>query len=147
MFTGDDVLLVQLYQRLEQLGLPVALPALIRFQMRQLVRSEIAAFEQHFLPRWREDDVPSRSKPGNSRRCSTHRYADFAAAPQNALSGVIICSRYAWDFASVSFTTFAVGSLCEPLVVRWKVHFRQVPPRIEVPARRQPSPGDRDYGL
>ncbi|MHB8597568.1 MAG: MerR family transcriptional regulator [Ktedonobacteraceae bacterium] len=57
VFTGDDVLLVQLYQRLEQLGLPVALPALIRFQMRQLVRSEIAAFEQHLLPLWRESDV------------------------------------------------------------------------------------------
>ncbi|MEO8970196.1 MAG: MerR family transcriptional regulator [Ktedonobacteraceae bacterium] len=58
LFTGDDVLLVQLYQRLEQLGLPVALPALIRFQMRQLVRSEIAAFEQHLLPLWRESNMP-----------------------------------------------------------------------------------------
>ena len=58
LFTGDDVLLIQLYQRLEQLGLPVALPALIRFQMRQLVRSEIAAFEQHLLPLWRESDIP-----------------------------------------------------------------------------------------
>lgn len=56
-FSGDDVLLLQLYQHLEQLGLPIALPALIRFQMRQLTRSEIAAFEQHLLPRWREDGL------------------------------------------------------------------------------------------
>jgi hypothetical protein len=52
------VLLIQLYQRLEQLRLPIALPALIRFQMRQLVRSEIAAFEQHLLPLWGESNVP-----------------------------------------------------------------------------------------
>ena len=58
VFTGDDVLLIQLYRMLEQLGLPIALPALIRFQMRQLVRSEIAAFEQHILPLWRESNVP-----------------------------------------------------------------------------------------
>ena len=58
MFTGDDALLLQLYQRLEQLGLPVALPALIRFQLRQLARSERAAFEQHLLARWRENAVP-----------------------------------------------------------------------------------------
>ena len=58
VFTADDVLLIQLYQRLEQLGLPVALAALIRFQMRQLVRSEIAAFEQHLLPLWRESETP-----------------------------------------------------------------------------------------
>lgn len=57
IFTGDDVVLVQLYQRLEMLGLPIALPALIRFQMRQLVRSEIAAFEQHVLPFWHENNV------------------------------------------------------------------------------------------
>lgn len=56
-FTGDDVLLLQLYQRLEQLGLPVALPALIRFQLRQLARSEIAAFEQYLLSRWRESGL------------------------------------------------------------------------------------------
>ncbi len=55
-FTGDDVLLIQLYHRLDQLGLPISLPALMRFQMRQLVRSEIAAFEQHLLPHWQ--DVP-----------------------------------------------------------------------------------------
>jgi len=58
LFTSDDVLLIQLYQLLEQLGLPIALPALIRFQMRQLVRSEIAAFEQHLLPLWRESNIP-----------------------------------------------------------------------------------------
>jgi DNA-binding transcriptional MerR regulator len=58
MFTGDDALLLQLYQRLEQLGLPIALPALIRFQLRQLARSERAAFEQHLLARWRENAVP-----------------------------------------------------------------------------------------
>ena len=55
LYTGDDVLLVELYERLEYLGLPIALPALIRFQLRQLVRSEIAAFEQHVQPRWREE--------------------------------------------------------------------------------------------
>ena len=58
LFTGDDALLLQLYQRLEQLGLPVALPALIRFQLRQLARSERAAFEQHVFARWRESDMP-----------------------------------------------------------------------------------------
>jgi len=58
VFTGDDVLLLELYQHLEQLGLPVALPALIRFQLRQLVRSEIAACEQYLLPRWREAELP-----------------------------------------------------------------------------------------
>ncbi|MBV9230473.1 MAG: MerR family transcriptional regulator [Chloroflexi bacterium] len=57
MFSGDDALLLQLYQRLEQLGLPLALPALIRFQLRQLTRSELAAFEQHLLPRWRESGL------------------------------------------------------------------------------------------
>lgn len=57
-FTGDDVLLLDLYQRLEQLGLPLALPALIRFQLRQLVRSEIAACEQHLLPIWRAAGLP-----------------------------------------------------------------------------------------
>lgn len=52
LFTGDDVLLYQLYERLEQLGLPLALSTLIRFQLRQLVRSEIAALEQHIQPYW-----------------------------------------------------------------------------------------------
>jgi len=58
IFTGDDVLLLELYQHLEQLGLPLALPALIRFQLRQLVRSEIAACEQYLLPRWQEANLP-----------------------------------------------------------------------------------------
>ena len=58
LFTGDDALLLQLYQRLEQLGLPVALPALIRFQLRQLARSERAALEQHVFARWRESGMP-----------------------------------------------------------------------------------------
>lgn len=57
VFSGDDVLLIQLYQQLEQLGLPIALAALIRFQMKQLTRSEIAAFEQHLLPRWQESGM------------------------------------------------------------------------------------------
>ncbi|MFL5624920.1 MAG: MerR family transcriptional regulator [Ktedonobacteraceae bacterium] len=56
-FTGDDILLLQLYQHFERLGLPISLPALIRFQLRQLTRSEIAAFEQHLLPRWREANL------------------------------------------------------------------------------------------
>ena len=59
VFSGDDVLLLQLYDGLEQLGLPIALPALIRFQLRQLVRSEIAAFEQHLQPGRRKDAHPS----------------------------------------------------------------------------------------
>jgi DNA-binding transcriptional MerR regulator len=58
VFSGDDVLLIQLYQQLERLGLPIALAALIRFQMKQLTRSEIAAFEQHLLPRWQESGLP-----------------------------------------------------------------------------------------
>ncbi|SRR5258708_5185573 len=52
MFTNDDVLLYQLYERMEELGLPLALSTLIRFQLRQLVRSEIAALEQHIQPSW-----------------------------------------------------------------------------------------------
>lgn len=58
LFTGDDVLLVNLYQNLAQLGLPIALPTLIRFQLRQLVRSEIAACEQYLLPQWRAAELP-----------------------------------------------------------------------------------------
>jgi DNA-binding transcriptional MerR regulator len=54
IFNNDDVLLYQLYERLDQLGLPLALSALIRFQMRQLVRSEIAALEQHIQPHWEQ---------------------------------------------------------------------------------------------
>ena len=57
VYSGDDVLLIELYERLEYLGLPLALPALIRFQLRQLVRSELAAFEQHVYPRWREEGL------------------------------------------------------------------------------------------
>jgi DNA-binding transcriptional MerR regulator len=52
LFTADDVLLYGLYERLESLGLPLALSTLIRFQLRQLVRSEIAALEQHIQPHW-----------------------------------------------------------------------------------------------
>lgn len=58
MYGGDDVLLIELYERLEYLGLPLALPALIRFQLRQLVRSELAAFDQHVYPRWRDENLP-----------------------------------------------------------------------------------------
>lgn len=61
-FTGDDVVLIQLYHRLEQLGLPIALPALMRFQMRQLVRSEIAAFEQHLLPYWQHVPIEDQTR-------------------------------------------------------------------------------------
>jgi DNA-binding transcriptional MerR regulator len=58
IFSGDDVLLVELYRKLEERGLPLSLPALIRFQMRQLVRSEVAAYEQYMLPHWQEADLP-----------------------------------------------------------------------------------------
>jgi DNA-binding transcriptional MerR regulator len=58
LFSGDDVLLLELYQHMGELGLPLALPALIRFQLRQLVRSEIAACEQYLLPIWREAGLP-----------------------------------------------------------------------------------------
>ncbi len=58
IFNGDDVVLLQLYQHLAELGLPIALPALIRFQLRQLVRSEIAACEQYVLPQWQEAGLP-----------------------------------------------------------------------------------------
>jgi DNA-binding transcriptional MerR regulator len=57
-FTGDDVLLVNLYRRLEEYGLSLALPALMRFQLRQLVRSEVAACEQHVLPQWQQKELP-----------------------------------------------------------------------------------------
>jgi DNA-binding transcriptional MerR regulator len=56
-YSGDDVLLIELYERLDYLGLPIALPALIRFQLRQLVRSELAAFDQHVYPRWRDEGL------------------------------------------------------------------------------------------
>ncbi|MBE3565649.1 MAG: MerR family transcriptional regulator [Thermogemmatispora sp.] len=58
LFTGDDLLLVELYRRLMELGLPLALVTLIRFHLRQLVRSEIAAFEQSLLPRWQSRSLP-----------------------------------------------------------------------------------------
>lgn len=57
-FSSDDILLYQLYERLEQLGLPLSLSTLIRFQMRQLVRSEIAALEQHIRPHWEDRELP-----------------------------------------------------------------------------------------
>jgi len=56
-FSGDDVLLVELYRHLENMGLPLALATLLRFQLRQLVRSEIAAYEQHLLPRWKDEEL------------------------------------------------------------------------------------------
>ena len=59
VYSSDDILLLQLYERLEYFGLPIALPALVRFQLRQLVRSEIAALEQHVRPRWREEGLSS----------------------------------------------------------------------------------------
>jgi len=59
LYSNDDILLLQLYQRLEDLGLPIALPSLIRFQLRQLVRSEIAALEQYVQPRWQEEGLSS----------------------------------------------------------------------------------------
>ena len=57
LYTADDALLIELYERLAYLGLPLALPALIRFQLRQLTRSEAAAIEQHAHPRWREENL------------------------------------------------------------------------------------------
>jgi DNA-binding transcriptional MerR regulator len=59
LYSSDDILLLQLYERLEYLGLPIALPSLVRFQLRQLVRSEIAALEQYVQPRWQEDGLSS----------------------------------------------------------------------------------------
>jgi DNA-binding transcriptional MerR regulator len=59
LYSGDDILLLQLYERLEDLGLPIALPSLVRFQLRQLVRSEIAALEQYVQPRWQEEGLSS----------------------------------------------------------------------------------------
>jgi DNA-binding transcriptional MerR regulator len=56
-FSTDDLFLLQLYQHIEQLGLPMSLPALMRFQLRQLTRSELATFEQHLLSRWREEGL------------------------------------------------------------------------------------------
>ena len=59
LYSNDDILLLQLYERLEDLGLPIALPSLVRFQLRQLVRSEIAALEQYVQPRWQEEGLSS----------------------------------------------------------------------------------------
>ena len=59
LYSSDDIVLLQLYERLEDLGLPIALPSLVRFQLRQLVRSEIAALEQHVQPRWQEEGLSS----------------------------------------------------------------------------------------
>ena len=59
LYSNDDMLLLQLYERLEYLGLPIALPSLVRFQLRQLVRSEIAALEQYVQPRWQEEGLSS----------------------------------------------------------------------------------------
>ena len=59
VYSSDDILLLELYERLEQLGLPIALPSLVRFQLRQLVRSEIAALEQYVQPRWQEESLSS----------------------------------------------------------------------------------------
>jgi len=56
-YSSDDILLLELYEHLEQLGLPIALPSLVRFQLRQLVRSEIAALEQYMQPRWQEENL------------------------------------------------------------------------------------------
>lgn len=57
VYTEDDVQLVELYQHFEELGLPLSLPLLIRFQLKQLARSEIAAYEQHVIPHWREEGL------------------------------------------------------------------------------------------
>jgi DNA-binding transcriptional MerR regulator len=59
LYSSDDILLLQLYDRLEHLGLPIALPSLVRFQLRQLVRSEIAAIEQYVQPRWQQEGLSS----------------------------------------------------------------------------------------
>ena len=57
VYNSDDILLLELYEQLEQLGLPIALLSLVRFQLRQLVRSEIAALEQYVQPRWQEENL------------------------------------------------------------------------------------------
>jgi DNA-binding transcriptional MerR regulator len=59
LYSSDDILLLQLYDRLEHLGFPIALPSLVRFQLRQLVRSEIAAIEQYVQPRWQQEGLSS----------------------------------------------------------------------------------------
>jgi DNA-binding transcriptional MerR regulator len=62
IYSNDDMLLLQLYKRLEDLGLPIALPSLVRFQLRQLARSEIAALEQYVQPRWQEEGLSAEQK-------------------------------------------------------------------------------------
>ena len=57
VYTEDDVQLLELYQHFEELGLPLSLPLLIRFQLKQLARSEIAAYEQHVIPHWHEEGL------------------------------------------------------------------------------------------
>jgi DNA-binding transcriptional MerR regulator len=57
LYSSEDILLLELYEHLEQLGLPTALPSLVRFQLRQLVRSEIAALEQYVRPRWQQENL------------------------------------------------------------------------------------------
>ncbi len=57
VYSSDDILLLELYEHLEDLGLPIALPSLVRFQLRQLVRSEIASLEQYVQPRWQEKNL------------------------------------------------------------------------------------------
>jgi len=64
VYSGDDILLLQIYEYLGRLGLPIALPALIRFQLRQLARSENAAFEQHMQPRWQEEGLSPEQQAG-----------------------------------------------------------------------------------
>jgi DNA-binding transcriptional MerR regulator len=59
LYSSDDIVLLQLYERLDYLGLPIALPSLVRFQLRQLVRSEIAAIEQYVQPRWQQEGLSS----------------------------------------------------------------------------------------
>lgn len=78
LFTNDDVLLYGLYERLENLGLPLALSALIRFQLRQLVRSEIAALEQHIQPYW--------EKRGLSLNEQTAAFQDILAITDTLIS-------------------------------------------------------------
>jgi DNA-binding transcriptional MerR regulator len=78
LFTTDDVLLYGLYEHLERLGLPLALPALIRFQLRQLVRSEIAALEQYIQPHW--------EKRGLSLSEQTAEFQDILAITDTLIS-------------------------------------------------------------
>ncbi len=88
LFSGDDVLLLDLYQNLQQLGLPIALPALIRFQLRQLVRSEIAACEQYMLPQWQANGLPGATDGAVREDTNPDRHATIRNAPEITLSGV-----------------------------------------------------------